>query len=450
MPFGVPGLKKAFVTMVGILAASVFVSCGGSKSSNTKHQVSNLKFRAFVSNSLFPTGLLNAPVINIVDATQDLVSFANISLTGTVAEAGLMALSPDLSRTLVFSPADHTIAVIDNSTENVGSSVNGGAAVSTFVLPGLTESMFVAKDSVTVYAAVPSAPVTGQAPGAVVVMSLQTGGIAATIPVAGAHFIVPSPDGNNVLVFSDNSDAITVISAILIGTSQDPRTVVTGTAQKHFDRPVWAIFNGTSSAYIFNCGRECGGVEAGISSYTIGDAAPGETTPVSAATYGLLEGTTLYVAGTPAHTACGAGTAAPTCGTLNILSASSLEVTNSKPILITDGYHDRMEMGANGQLFIGAHSCSNVNISGGEVRGCLSIFNTTNSKVVVPPQVGDATGIQPIPGRNAVYVCEGGVFQVFDTTTDKLMVKTFPANTGETDVIVGYTTDVKVVDPPPD
>ena len=450
MPFGVPGLKKAFVTMVGILAASVFVSCGGSKSSNTKHQVSNLKFRAFVSNSLFPTGLLNAPVINIVDATQDLVSFANISLTGTVAEAGLMALSPDLSRTLVFSPADNTIAVIDNSTENVGSSVNGGAAVSTFVLPGLTESMFVAKDSVTVYAAVPSAPVTGQAPGAVVVMSLQTGGIAATIPVAGAHFIVPSPDGNNVLVFSDNSDAITVISAILIGTSQDPRTVVTGTAQKHFDRPVWAIFNGTSSAYIFNCGRECGGVEAGISSYTIGDAAPGETTPVSAATYGLLEGTTLYVAGTPAHTACGAGTAAPTCGTLNILSASSLEVTNSKPILITDGYHDRMEMGANGQLFIGAHSCSNVNISGGEVRGCLSIFNTTNSKVVVPPQVGDATGIQPIPGRNAVYVCEGGVFQVFDTTTDKLMVKTFPANTGETDVIVGYTTDVKVVDPPPD
>jgi len=443
-------LKKAFVTMVGILAASVFVSCGGSKSSNTKHQVSNLKFRAFVSNSLFPTGLLNAPVINIVDATQDLVSFANISLTGTVAEAGLMALSPDLSRTLVFSPADHTIAVIDNSTENVGSSVNGGAAVSTFVLPGLTESMFVAKDSVTVYAAVPSAPVTGQAPGAVVVMSLQTGGIAATIPVAGAHFIVPSPDGNNVLVFSDNSDAITVISAILIGTSQDPRTVVTGTPQKHFDRPVWAIFNGTSSAYIFNCGRECGGVEAGISSYTIGDAAPGETTPVSAATYGLLEGTTLYVAGTPAHTACGAGTAAPTCGTLNILSASSLEVTNSKPILITDGYHDRMEMGANGQLFIGAHSCSNVNISGGEVRGCLSIFNTTNSKVVVPPQVGDATGIQPIPGRNAVYVCEGGVFQVFDTTTDKLMVKTFPANTGETDVIVGYTTDVKVVDPPPD
>ena len=443
-------MKKAFVTMVGILAASVFVSCGGSKSSNTKHQVSNLKFRAFVSNSLFPTGLLNAPVINIVDATQDLVSFANISLTGTVAEAGLMALSPDLSRTLVFSPADNTIAVIDNSTENVGSSVNGGAAVATFVLPGLTESMFVAKDSVTVYAAVPSAPVTGQAPGAVVVMSLQTGGIAATIPVAGAHFIVPSPDGNNVLVFSDNSDAITVISAILIGTSQDPRTVVTGTPQKHFDRPVWAIFNGTSSAYIFNCGRECGGVAAGISSYTIGDAAPGETTPVSAATYGLLEGTTLYVAGTPAHTACGAGTAAPTCGTLNILSASSLEVTNSKPILITDGYHDRMEMGANGQLFIGAHSCSNVNISGGEVRGCLSIFNTTNSKVVVPPQVGDATGIQPIPGRNAVYVCEGGVFQVFDTTTDKLMVKTFPANTGETDVIVGYTTDVKVVDPPPD
>jgi len=449
MPFGVPGLKKTFVAMVLLIAFGVaIVACGGKKSSNTKHQVSGLKFRAFVSNSLFPSGLTNGPVLNIVDATQNIVSLSNISLLGSVTQAGLMAVSPDLAVTLVFSPVGNTIAVIDNAAESVGASIQGGGGASTLMLPGLTESMFVAKDNVTVYAAVPTAPIVGQAPGAVLVMSLQTGAIAATIPVPAAHFIVPSPDGNSVLVFSDNSDAITVISTVLIGTSQDPRTVVAGTPQNHFDRPVWAIFNGNTSAYIFNCGPQCGGTAAGISTFTVGDSAPGSTTPVSAATYGLLNGTTLYVAGTPPHMACGSGTAAPTCGTLNILNTGSMEVTNPKPIVITDGYHDRMEMGLYGQLFIGSHSCSNVNISGGEVRGCLSIFNTTNAKVVIPPQIGDTTGIQAIPGHNIVYVCEGGVFQIYDTTTDKLLVQTLPV--GVTNVIVGLSTDVKLVDPPPD
>jgi hypothetical protein len=120
-----------------------------------------------------------------------------------------------------------------------------------------------------------------------------------------------------------------------------------------------------------------------------------------------------------------------------------MTITNSSPIIITDGYHDRMQMGATGRLFIGAHGCTNINVSGGEVRGCLSIFNTGNSNVVVPPQIGDATGIAPIPGRTVVYVCQGGVFQIFDTTTDQLLVQT-----NRTD-IVGQPTDVKVVDPPP-
>jgi hypothetical protein len=447
MPFGVPGLKKTSFAMVGLVAALVaIVGCGGKKSTNAKHQVSGLKFRAFISNSLAPNGSGGAPVINIVDATQDLLSRATISLVGTVQQAGMMAVSPSLSLTLVFSPSDNTVAVIDNAAESVGATNSGGGSVSSFALPGSTESMFVAKDNATAYVAVPSTPVTGQSPGAVLVLNLGTGSISASIPVPAAHFIVPSPDGNNVLVFSDNSDAITVISTILIGTSQDPRTVITGTAQNHFDRPVWAIFNSSGSAYIFNCGKQCGGTAAGISTYNIGDAGPGSTTPLSAATYGLLNGTTLYVAGTPPHTPCGSGTAAPTCGTLNILDTGSMKVTNAAPIIITDGYHDRMDMGSNGQLFIGSHSCSNVNITGGEVRGCLTIFNTTNSRVIIPPQIGDATGIQAIPGRDVVYVCEGGVFQIFDTTTDLLLVQ----NQNVRVVIVGYSTDVKLVDPPPD
>lgn len=448
MFFRIPGLKKAFGSAIVLMAVSVaVVSCGSRKSASNQHKLSGLKFRAFVSNPLFPSGTGNLPVINIVDALQDIVSLSTISLLGESAQPSIMVVSPDLSRTMVFSVAGNTVSVVDNGTESIASVVGSTTTVPTITLPGLTESMFIAKDNVTAYAAVPSASVIGQSPGAVVAMNLGTGTISATIPVPAAHFVVGSPDGNHLLVFSDNSNQVTIINTALIGMSNQVTTTVPG-----FDRPVWAIFIDNANAYIFNCGAECGGSAAGVTTYTLGNPAPGPTTPVSGASYALLNGNTLYVAGTPPHTACGPGTAAATCGTLNILDVSSMIRTNPRPILITDGYHDRMRMGANGQLFIGAHSCTNINISGGEVRGCLSIFNTTTSQVVIPPQTGDATGIQPITGRTVVYVCQGGAFQIYDTTTDQLFVPPFSTNNnlGITDNIVGQSYDVKLVDPPVD
>jgi hypothetical protein len=436
--FGVPGLKKALISLAVLVAASVtIVSCSGYKNNSSSGQHSSgLKFRAFVSNPLSPTGSGNLPVLNIVDATKDVLSASTISLLGVVSQGGLMVVSPDLRFTLVFSPPGN-IGVINNTTEAVAS--NGTASLRAIPLPGLTESIVIASDSVTAYAAVPMAAVSGQPPGAVVVVSLTSGAVEATIPVPAAHFLALSPDGNNLLVFSDNSNAVTLIDTVLIGTHNNPIQLVGG-----FDRPVWGIFADNTTAYIFNCGAECpGGVAAGITTFDVGSPAPGPTVALSGATYALLSGGLLYVAGTPPHTPCGGGTAATTCGTLNIVDVNSMKVTNPSPILITDGYHDRMAMGSNGRLFIGARSCTSIN-SGSEVRGCLSIFNTSNSKVVVPPQIGDATGIAPIPGRNVVYVCQGGVFQIFDTTTDKLLVQV-PRQID----IVGNSIDVKVVDPPP-
>ena len=313
--------------------------------------------------------------------------------------------------------------------------------------------MFIAPDNVSAYAAVPSAPITGQAPGAVVAMNLGTGAITATIPVPGARYVVGSPDGNHVLVFSNNSDNVTVIATALIGTNTDPRQPAGGISGFH--RPVWAIFTDNVTAYIFNCGAECGAtaatnMTAGINTFTIGTSAPSAISALSAATYGLLTGNTLYVAGTPPQTPCGSGTAAKTCGTLNIVDVSSLKPTNSSQIVITDGYHNRMQMGANGQLFIGAHTCTSFSNPNGEVRGCLSIFDTIKSKVLIPQQMGDATGIQPIAGRNVVYVCQGGSFQMYDTTTDQVFVPPINPNTGITNTIVGQSYDVKVVDPPVD
>jgi hypothetical protein len=255
--------------------------------------------------------------------------------------------------------------------------------------------------------------------------------------VANVRNIVQSHSGNRILAFSDSSDTLTVISPNLIGTNTDPRTVVCC-----FDHAVWGLFSSDdNTAYILNCGPECGGSAAGVTVVDMGTNTTGATIPVSAASIGLLQGNTVYVAGTPPNTPCLSGTAAPTCGSLSVIDLGAMTVTSTAEI--SDGRHTRMEMGANGQLFVGANTCSNVNIppSGnnpGEVRGCLSIFNSNTLKVVIPPDNGDVTGIEPIRDRTVVYVVEAGELRIYDTTTDQLQSKQID--------LIGQAVDVKLVD----
>jgi hypothetical protein len=197
----------------------------------------------------------------------------------------------------------------------------------------------------------------------------------------------------------------------------DPRRVVVG-----FDHPVWGVFSSDDlTAYILNCGAECGGTSASITPLDMTTNLPGTPIPVCAATIGLLNGTSLYVAGTPSGGACG------NSGTLQVVDVNAATV--SAPAAITDGYHYRMEMGANGQLFVGARTCSSA---------CLSIFNIANSKVAIPAQSGDVTGIQPIRNRNVVYVCQNGGLLIYDTATDMLQTTQV--------TIRGQAVDVKLVD----
>lgn len=458
MLFGVPVLRRILVSICVFSAAcAICTSCGngnpyGANTPTAPSGPSGLKFRVFISNPLFPdqTGTTgtNFPVLNIVDASvdRDVLSLSMVSLTGDSVQPGLMALSPNLKFTLVYSPAGNSVTVVDNTTETIATAAGSTSALPPFTLPGFTESIAVSPFNTTAYAAVPTASVAGESPGAVEVLNLQSGGIEASIPVPGAHFVVCSPDGNHVLVFSDNSDTVTVITTILIGTATDPRSYITG-----FDRPVWGIFTSSASAYVFNCGAQCGGKFAGVSVLNIGASTPASTTPVTAATYGLLNGSTLYVAGTAppnppgTNTCAGTTTSATTCGTLSVLDTSSMAVTRTA--VITDGYHDRMQISQNGQLYIGSHSCTNVSVAGGEVRGCLSIYNTNKPGVVVPQNNGDVTGIQQITGRDIVYVIQNGGLQIYDTDTNQLQVTPGDTqnNNGQVD-IVGQLYDVKLVD----
>jgi hypothetical protein len=340
-----------------------------------------------------------------------------------------MAVTPNKKFTLVLSATNNSITVVNNAQE-------AAAQSSPIPLPASTESMFVWIDSLTAYAAVPNAPVTGQPPGAVEVLNLSQNIISATLPVPGAHYIVQSHNGNRILAFGDNPQnatpqcvipqCITIISPSLIGTSTDPRTSISSPA---FDHPVWGVFSADdSTAYILNCGPECGGTAASITVLDMATNTPATTIPLvnRGATIGLLSGNMLYVAGTP-PSACVSGSQG-LCGVLSVVDVSSMTVTNANSP-ITDGYHNRMEISASGQLFIGAHTCT---------ASCLSIFNTASSNVVISPDTGDVTGMEPILNRSVVYVVENGELRIYDTTTDKLQ------KTGID--IIGQAIDVKLVD----
>jgi hypothetical protein len=456
MLFGVPGLKRTIFGLASVgIASLALISCGSSSSSgstNTGGRPSKLKSRAFVSNPLNPSGVAGSfnPVLNIVDAEggtkqSDTVSFSTVGLS---TGPGLMTLSPNGLLTLVFSPGNNTITVIDNEKESVlQQGTTTTTAVPALTLPGPTESMLASKDNSLGFAAVPTAPVNGvpPTPGAVIVFGISQGSTAATLPIPGARTIVASHNGNRILTMGDNSNTVTVITPSSLNTSMDPRTPVTCTSGNAvttncFDHPVWGIFSADDTqAYIFNCGPECGGIIAGITVVNMLDDTAGATLPLPASTYGIFSGGKLYVAGTPPGTPCGAGTSVTTCGTLSIVDVGTM--TASAPAIITDGYHNRMDISANGQLFVGAKTCTNVTTSS-ETRGCLAIYNTQTPGVVVPPDNGDVTGVTAIPGRNVMYVCQGGNFRIYDTTTNKLLV---PPNGQNMVEILGQSVDVKFV-----
>src|SRR5579863_4457585 len=312
------------------------------------------------------------------------------------------------------------------------------------------------------FSAVPAASVYNilVTPGAVVLMNLAANSTIASVGVPAAQTVVSNAGGTQLLAFSSDSDSIAVISpAIAVGPVDqgcDPGSSSTAcflVSNPGFSRPVYAIYSSDgSTAYVLNCGLQCGGTQpASLAVVNTSTFAITNSIPVAGATWAFQNGSTLYVAGTPpgANTcAIPPTTAATTCGRLTIVDLNSLSVLNTAAIYIPDGYHDRMDMSANGQLFIGSHTCTtigDVNNPVGEVRGCLAIYNTAAGNVVIPPDNGDVTGLQSLTSRYIEYVAEGGNLRVYDSNLDILLLNADFVPTG-TIPIVGVVVDVKELD----
>jgi hypothetical protein len=193
------------------------------------------------------------------------------------------------------------------------------------------------------------------------------------------------------------------------------------------DHPTYGFFNSPSDDnlfFILDCGAECGGKQAGIAAVTFnapGGPFIGTPVAVSGATIALLNGTTSFVAGSPA--------AGLNAGTLQTFNTSSN--TAGTPVSIADGRHTLMALVSN-VLYVGSTGCTLGGVNPQNFRqGCLTIFNTV-SQVVTPVLLpagrpnGDVTGLAPINARNLIYVVQGGTLDIFDVTTNAVSTTAKP------------------------
>src|SRR5438270_526032 len=406
-----------------VLLAAVLAGCGSS-SSSTQPKPTGLKKRVLLSN-------LQSNTVNLLDAQKDVFTTKNM---GVATPAKMVTAG---GQTVVLDNTQADLTIIDNTKESVTASA---------LLDDLPSDIAITTDGKTAFAAERNL-------GAVQFAATVDGTVSPSIiHIPAARRLVMSPNGSKLLVFSDPQAQAppNTNTFFIIDTASKGLAAVTS---PNLDQPITAVFGSSDNqAFILNCGAECGGTAAGVVSVDFSGvfstpAVPATVgTPVSvpAATVGLLNGSSLFVAGTPAALPLGLTCPLSRCGTLTTVNTSSL--TASAPVAITDGQHGKMAM-ANSRLYIGASGCTvDPGTAANTIRGCLSIFNTSTPGVKFPVQSSfrqnfDVTGLQPISNRSVIYVIQGGELDIFDTTTDA------PA-TGITQLdVVGRAIDVVQIDP---
>jgi hypothetical protein len=413
---GVP-LKKTGILFV-LIATAGWVSCGGGGSSKAQRVQTFLAKRVFLTNSSTTNG---AGVVSILDATKDL--FGNNLLTVSPGTNVIATTIPG-KVSVTASKTTAQVAVIDNNLELVRGFVS---------LPSETESMVVTPDGRFAFAAVHntnSIELIDMA--GVKLCTTPPTNCTGPVTVSAPTKIVLNGDGTKLLAFSDDpshADSVFVIDVATATSAAGPATVTEVTG---FNRPVNAVFAGdNSTAYIMNCGLECGGTTAGVRTLNAKATLPA---PISAlvpvpggATVGALDGGTLYVAGTT-------GFGATDGGNLSKLNASTL-VVSPTAATIAPGIHDTMTVQA-GKVFVGSRSCGNPGN-----QGCLAIWdgNSQNATIAGAAADGDVTGMQAISNRSVVYVIVGGELQIYDANTSALQSQQLD--------IVGHAEQVVQVDP---
>ena len=387
-----------FILVPTLITVLMIAACGNT--SNPNAMTSGVKNRAFISN-------MYSGSLQIVNTQNDTTGFTAQTtnsagqvlpgqpVTITVSQSSITfeAIGPNRAQTLVYNPPSRTLSVITNSSETVDH---------TLPLAGATSMAIFSADSSTVYVPEPSAILTaGDTPGAVQAWS-SAGANTANFPVVGANSVALSPNGQFLLVFSNNSDSL-----VIIDTTASP---VTYTTVSGFARPVNAFFTSGNSttAYVINCGPECGSTgPASVAELNISTHSIVKTVTVGGASVGFLNGTTLSVAGSPVPPG--------NTSTYDAVNISSMTRITANSVAIGDGFHTTMALAPNNKLYIGASSCLNT------TTGCLSVVDVSSNTADPPlPPRGAITSLLAISNRNVMYTIEGGVLHIYNTTNDTL------------------------------
>ena len=423
--------REKYVLTIWIAALTVWLAgCGSSSSSSsTQATTSGLKKRVLITNS-------QAGAIQLLDGQKDQFNRAITSTTPTRIVTSVTA-----GQTVVLNDGVATIAMVDNTKE---------AAVASGTLLNPAFDVAITPDGKTAYASVRNS-------GVVEIFNTADGTLVTTVNVPSATRLVMGPKGSKVLVFPDDPEHLgsNPNSFFVIDTAS--KTVAPVLTLPVGAQPFSAVFDPSdtndTTAFILNCGTECGG-SAAPSVAKVNFATPATPTvnvvtgTITGATVGLLNGSNLFVAGTPvAPLPQPAGCPFTACGSLQLINTGTLTAGTAIPI--TDGLHTQMALTSNNHLYVGASSCTPGVVVANQVRGCLSIYNTgapvvSGTNPFSPAESSfrsdlNVTGLQTISGRNVIYVIQGGELDIFDFTTDSLTPNQLD--------VVGHAVGVVQIDP---
>jgi hypothetical protein len=372
------------------------------------------------------------------DGSLTLVSYAEEKVDATVTIPGGVssgtqaspytgiAISRDLSYVYAANPANHVISAVDR-TKGTALTLNLPNAYGISVNPGGTVALVFVQNAVQASSVSDDPTVNpGLNPATFAVYSIvhltEDEEYAAQ---NNPHYVYTYTDATGVTHSTEAQDcepqSLPTWCVFPVGTG----------ATASFDHPVKAVFSpdGTT-AYVLNCGPECGGTTSSITTIPIPASAlnagsvgasgialqAAANIPVpNGASDAIFNGNTMYVAGQQYQPSSGLF-----AGYLSVVNTPSDTLAGTYSI--SDGLHTRMVFADDSTLWIGSAHCNEgpryqQSQTGGSANfGCMTMFNTTTSTATLSSYKGDGTGIAAVTGLHKVYTTEGGQIYIYSTT----------------------------------
>jgi hypothetical protein len=445
------------ITVAALLVAAALAGCG-----TTTY---------FAGRTLPPSGIANRVLIAIqnpsalttgtlqfVDAYYDIRFKYNSANTGPAYNiAGYSGSLPITIQNMpeelggaVYSTGDGSFSLLSYNQEKLLSTVSG--------LNGRSSSIFTTRNQSYVFAASQSSHVL------TVVDKSATSPGSYPLNLPGVYRVSVNPGGSMALAFAQNSNYVyyprKLSAAQSLAYSGGPATWpkaavdcepqnapgwclfqaqspdkidATGNyygAPLAFDRPVKAVFSADGgTAYVLNCGPECGGVASSISLLpvapiifligqqsgtlpTTGALASSTISIPGGASNALVDSSTLYVVGQALSSGYWGGNLTVVNLSTNKISIPAVSISDGAP-----GTLSRMLLADDNTLWIGMTGCINgERANNGLPYGCLTMYNTSTNKVtLLEPYIGDATGIAAVTGLHKIYTAEGGQVYIYST-----------------------------------